>query len=231
MSPIFRVFDTETTGFDPDQDAVVEIAAVDVQDGQVVDSREHLVNPEIEIPPVASAVHHIVDKDVEDAPRLSEVWPAYRPGEGVVPVAHNAAFDARFLGQEPHDWICTYRLASHLWPDAPGHSNQVLRYHLELTVPGADGLLAHRALADAYVTAALLGPLLQDAQEAGLNTVADLRRRCWEPIIHSTCRFGKHRGKPWAEVPVDYLRWMVRQGAESWDSDTWATIHYYLGER
>ena len=229
MSPTFRVLDSETTGFDPETEAVVELAAVDVQDGAIVDVKSDLVDPGIPVPPEASAVHHLTSKDLDGYPPLSEVWPQYKPGEGVIMVAHNASFDVSFLGQAPNEWLCTYRLASHLWPDAPGHSNQVLRYWLELSVPGADGLAAHRALADAYVTAAILGPLLEAAREAGLSTVADLRRRCWEPIIQTKCRFGKHRGKPWTEVPRDYLQWMVKQGAQSWDADTWATIHHYLG--
>jgi exodeoxyribonuclease X len=95
------------------------------------------------------------------------------------------------------------------WADAPGHSNQVLRYWIGLdTHAGFDrksAALAHRAEADAYVTAWLLMTLLTVA------TVDQLVAWTQEPRVYPRLTFGKHKGQRWSEVPVDYLQWIGRQ--------------------
>lgn len=69
--------------------------------------------------------------------------------EGAVIVAHNAQFDRSMIPETGRPWICSYRPARHLWPDAQGHSNQVLRYWLDLRV---DAQAAHSAAGDTLVT-------------------------------------------------------------------------------
>lgn len=69
----YRVIDTETTGIDARHDAVVEIAWVDIEDGEVCAEWGSLVAPNMAIPPSASAIHHITDEMVADAPQLAEV--------------------------------------------------------------------------------------------------------------------------------------------------------------
>ena len=69
---VVRVIDIETTGIDPAADAIIEIASVDlVRGGGVTNARSTYVAPGRQIPPVASAVHHLTDEDVRDAPTLA----------------------------------------------------------------------------------------------------------------------------------------------------------------
>jgi hypothetical protein len=71
---LIRVIDIETTGIDPAADAIIEIASVDmVRDGGITNAMDTLVRPTKPIPPGASAVRHIIDEDVTNAPAFSEV--------------------------------------------------------------------------------------------------------------------------------------------------------------
>ena len=94
----FRVIDLETTGTTAD-DAVVEIAAVDLVGDEILPVRADLVRPPIPIPPEASAIHHITDEDVVCAPTLEQALPFYMDTDrsaGVdVFVAHHLAFEAQ----------------------------------------------------------------------------------------------------------------------------------------
>src|SRR5690348_1583641 len=114
-----------------------------------------MMNPGIPIPPEVSAVTHIVDEDLVDKLPDTEVLrevARYIP-ESHILVAFNSKFDASFLplflGRR---WICAYRLARHLYPDAPKHSNQFFRYLFKGSKLNLRGLESHRALADAIVT-------------------------------------------------------------------------------
>ena len=164
MSEHIHVIDVETTGLDPAVDRIVEVAAVTV----ALRPRPHvealaldtLVDPGVPIGPEARAVHHIGDEMVAGAPRFQELIPPLGALARSGPfAAHRAAFDRAFTGSR-RPWICTWRLARHLWPEAPGHSNQVLRYYLGLGVEerfaGEAGIVPHRAAGDALVSAALL---------------------------------------------------------------------------
>lgn len=126
----------------------------------------------------------------------------------IVFAAHNAEFECKFLFPSI-PIICTYKSALRIWPEAPSHSNSALRYWLQdqgliepdhaLTMP------PHRAGPDAYVTAHILKALLVKA--TGREMVAWTK----EPRLLPTCPIGKFRGKPWAEVEVGFLDWMLRQ--------------------
>jgi exodeoxyribonuclease X len=238
---IISVLDTETTGLVPGD--VVEIAKVDVQltdedtnTWAINDRRSALVRPSCPISYEAMACHHITNEMVEvtdlenpgsgDGMR-SDVMSWFDSVSPFAPVvaAHNAAFDRQFLPElADRKWICTYRCALHLWPDAPSHSNQVLRYFLGLDVsdmPTEAGATPHRAMYDAWVTAKLLQRMLSD------HSVEELLRLTVEPVLLGTCKFGnKYRGRQWADVPADYLRWIARQ--DDMNPDVLHTARYYL---
>lgn len=223
MTELIRVFDVETTGIDPKEDRVVEIAACDVTiyGLDVTPIASYLVDPGRPIPPVASAVHHITDEHIAEAQAalFGEVWPNLYDPAITFYAAHNCEFEQGFMPSPAGvEWICTYKCALRAWPDAPGHSNQVLRYWLglddEIDFVRASASLAHRAGPDAYVTAFLLAALLSD----GERTVADLVAWTKEPKAYTTMSFGKHRGVKLAEVPADYLQWL-RDGRHDMDAD------------
>lgn len=217
------VIDTETTGMGPD-DQVIEWAGV-WPGGQT----SFLINPTVPVSVEARAAHHITDKMLEDA-LTAEEWRSplekHLSAHGT-PVFHNAEFDIRMIKQTwpgiviaPH--ICTYRVALHLWPQAPRHSNQVLRYWLNLDVQ--IDLPPHRALADAIVTAAILDKMaavtVDEVRMLELTTM---------PVVLHRVRFGKHVDWLWSDVPHDYLRWILRNG--EFDSDIIYTAKHYLENR
>lgn len=93
------VFDLETTGRDPENCAIVEVAAVKVEGGKIVEEFQTLVKPPIPIEPQAEKVHHISMEDVKDAPSWEEVWPKFKEFIGAnLLIAHNGyAFDFRIV--------------------------------------------------------------------------------------------------------------------------------------
>ncbi|WAH39251.1 3'-5' exonuclease [Alicyclobacillus dauci] len=150
------VLDTETTGIDPAVDKVVDISLVEVSRNGIKPLYNTLIHPNRDIPPTASAVHHITLKHVADKPLFEEVWPTVMGYlEDAVIVAHNAQFDRAMIPETGQPWVCSYRLARHLWPDAPAHSNQVLRYWMNLDI---EAEAAHSAAGDTLVTAHVLPP-------------------------------------------------------------------------
>jgi exodeoxyribonuclease X len=230
-SAVFLVVDTETTGLNPSEDRVCEVAGVRTSLAGGEGRRfEALVNPQRSIPPEASAIHHLTDLDVAQAPNLEVVMPLLTWDPFDCWGAHNAAFDFGFLPHLNKPVLCTLRLARKLLPDLPKHANQYLRYAIPLAVPSAKGLPAHRALADVMVTAALLHHLLGEARrlQPQITTVEDLVAFSSQPVLLKTCRFGnKHRDKPWSQVPKDYLAWMLRE-VQGMDADTRFTVEHWM---
>lgn len=202
-----RVIDLETTGQGFADGGVVEIGWQDVApggDGWALRGGPgaRLVQPGNPISPATSAIHHIVDEDVADAPLWPDMAPeVLRAMPGPAPLAlaaHRASFEQRWCRPALSGaarWICTYKCALRIWPDAPTHSNQGLRYWRRPA--GLDrgvGLPAHRAGPDAYVTAHHLRDML---------AVADLQQLlAWsdEPALLVKVPFGPWRGRRWREL-------------------------------
>jgi DNA polymerase-3 subunit epsilon len=176
----FVVTDTETTGTTAETNRVIEIGAVKVENGTVVDRFQRLVNPQRSIPGRITKLTGITTGMVFDAPTIDEVLPAYLDflGEGIL-TAHNLSFDKGFLdaelkrvGRDPlsNETLCTVRLARRLLPglDSKGLSRLVQFYDVDV-----DG--RHRALGDAEATAEILGRFLsQLAFEHEIETVEGL---------------------------------------------------------
>ena len=218
LPKLVRVIDTESTGIEDDAQ-VVEIGSVDWtgSENELGNAKQTFVKPTIHIPATASAVHHITDDMVAEAPAFEDAITQF---EGApIYAAHNAAFDMRMLKIKAH-WVCTYKVAYECFPDAPAYGNQVLRYWLDLApLPEWIGSLAHRALFDAWTTGRLFERLLFE------KTVAEMIEISRRPILLRSFGFGKHVGVPLAQVPRDYLDWMVRQ---DFDEDVVYTARHYL---
>ena len=93
------------------------------------------------------------------------------------------------------------------------------------------GLAAHRALADAYVSAALLRHLVAQivGKDGWPQEILALAKLLDQPLLLKTCGFGKHKGQPWAQVPKSYLQWMLGPGGMTdLDIDTKHTAQHYL---
>ncbi len=211
----YLVLDTETTGMNADTDAIVEVAGTWVvlePTVRIEPAFDRLVNPQRPIPALASAVHHLTDSDVADAPTWDAVWrtvvqPALDQAD--VAVAHNAPFDQKFLPGVDAPWLDTLRAARRCWPDAPAHTNQVLRYWLGLAVEAPH---PHRAGDDTRVTAALLVRFLDAVSQKDMSvdaTVEDLLDWIAAPLAVAYMPFGKHRGVPLSDLPKDYIHWAL----------------------
>lgn len=212
MTGLIRVTDYETTGTPEVAEAeIIEIGTCDLLLDGMVMGREwsSLVRPVGPIPPETRAVHHISPAMVKDAPQLREVMePAFYDGmeSGGIMAAHNADFERHFTPDKTLPFICTYKCARIVWPDAPSHGNQALRYWLGFDeMPDFDPVKAdppHRAGPDAYTTAFLLRELLKH------KTVPQLLEISKYPAVLKTMNFGKHKGMTFAEAPTDYLEWL-----------------------
>jgi exodeoxyribonuclease X len=214
MTMRMRVIDIETTGGSPSE--IIEIAAVDVvsADGgwRPTPPRSTLFRPQGPISFHAMAIHHLTSEDfADDLPPCSEgllkdfVVSNERPD---FLIAHNAAFESQHIPATVTDgleWICTVKGARNAWPDAPGYSNQLLRYWRGLKLDPALAMPPHRAGPDAWVTAHILIDLLRTV------SVDDLLGWTQAPRRLDRVPFGRYRGRDWTIPPSDYLRWLVSE--------------------
>jgi len=166
------VIDFETTGLAPNGGGrATEIAAVLVRNGQVVDSFQSLMRSGAWVPPFIQQLTGISNEMLADAPASEAVMRDVARFTGGCPlVAHNAAFDRGFwqaelarAGCEPdpaHEFACTVLLARRLYPEAPNCKLGTLAQFHQLPDTGR----AHRALADAQMTAHLLLRMQRDLE-------------------------------------------------------------------
>lgn len=232
MPETVTFFDLETTGVDVATSHIVEFAALkyawplDIMRDSVL----CLVNPGIPIPPEASAVHHLVDANVAGATTEAELAEKLDLlGEHLIPDAvcgHNiAAYDlpisqARLHWPDPGVPVLdTMRLAQHVWPDLPSYKLEVLAYRFDLhpseelvqeiswhvggVQPGS-----HSAGYDCLLCVNLLRRIVA---ESGVDTLAGLEELSASPITVRTMRFWKHSGQPVADLPRDYVAWLLKQ--------------------
>ncbi|HBR1930733.1 TPA: exodeoxyribonuclease X [Klebsiella pneumoniae] len=216
---MLRVIDTETTSF---EGGIVEIASVDIEFGAICNPMSDFVRPPEAIGFEAMAIHHITEDMVADAPFISEVIGRYLGAS--VYVAHNAAFDKGKLPQIDAPWICTLKLARKLYPEFESHGNQYLRYRLGLKPTLPEGLYAHRALYDCYVTAELLMYMGREAQW----TIREMREISASPSLLYRMRFGKHKGKTFEEVAAEDKGYLRRLLGTDLDEDMEFTVKHWL---
>ena len=181
------VIDFETTGISPGQGArATEIAAVLVQDGQIVGRFQSLMNSGAWVPPFIEQLTGISNAMLRAAPPARAVMREVAQfTKGCPLVAHNAAFDRVFWRTElaladcepdvAHAFVCTVLLSRRLYPHADNHRLGTLAKLHALPSAGR----AHRALADAEVTANLLLRVQRDVQQRYADT---LRTR---PVSHA----------------------------------------------
>jgi len=167
------VIDFETTGLGPTQGGrATEIAAVLVQGGRIVGRFQSLMNSGAWVPPFITQLTGISNEMLRSAPPARAVMhEVARFTRGCPLVAHNAAFDRGFWlaelaraeceADEAHAFACTMLLSRRLYPHADNHRLGTLAQLHALPSAGR----AHRALADAEVTAHLLLHLQRDVEQ------------------------------------------------------------------
>ena len=213
-SPRVRVIDTETAGQRLPDDAVIEIGSIDLDlaSGETQDPMETLVDPAgVPIHPAARTGAPDHRRDAGRAPPFAEAIRRFAGAETYA--AHRASFDRPRLGLKGR-WLCTWKLALRAFPDQRAHGLQTLVKRLELPVAVPEDSHAHRALYDAVCTAALLKAIASVLMPR-CDGVADFLDRAETvskaPGLLRRLRFGQHKHKPIAEVPADYLEWILRE--------------------
>ncbi len=177
-SSTFVVFDLETTGFSPARDRIIEIGAVKVRDGKILERFSTFVNPLIPIPPQIEMVTNISDDMVEDAETIETVLPRFVEFVGdAVLVGHNVAFDVGFINQNcrnlglvvDYTTIDTMGLSRHYFPLQSNHKLDTLAKTLGVSLEGH-----HRAVNDAECTAEIFLRFLPYMDRDGILTMSEL---------------------------------------------------------
>ena len=225
---MYIFLDTETTGTGP-EDRLCQIA-YKTEEGLVVDE---LFNPGRPIAIEAMAVHHITNEMVAEQPPFKGS-PAYKQletllsdGQAIL-VAHNARFDLDMLRREGIQIdraICTYKLTRYLDKEGsiPQYNLQYLRYYLKLDIDA----VPHSALGDILVLEGLFRRIrAQFEPNKEADAAEEMLKISREPVMVARMPFGKHKGKKMAEVPPDYLEWLLTTDL---DEDLAYTARHYLG--
>jgi ATP-dependent DNA helicase DinG len=180
MMPIVAL-DLETTGLDPQRDAIIEIGAVKFDGNRIENEFNLLINPGRHIPEFISGLTGISDDMVRSAPHIREALPELADFIRDFPIlGHNIKFDLSFLHKfklfELNDIIDTYELAAVLMPAASRYNLGALGQQLGIPLPAT-----HRALDDARVTAAAYQRLFAQALELPIELLSEIVNNC-EPI-------------------------------------------------
>jgi DNA polymerase-3 subunit epsilon len=173
----YVIFDTETTGLDPERDEIVQIGAVRVVNGRIVEGERYdtLVNPGRPIPPGSTKVHGISDDMVVGAPGVAEAVRGFHAfAKGAILVAHNAPFDLAFLRRGApaglafdHPVLDTVLLSAVLFGGSATHTLDALADRLAVDIAGN---LRHTAIGDAVATAQVFTACLAMLEGRGFGT-------------------------------------------------------------
>lgn len=176
-------FDIETTGLDPKRARCIEIAAVRIQLGEVIQSEtfSSMVNPDVPIPSSATSIHGITDQDVADAPEFRTAIQQFAKWAGPsVFVGYGSDFDLAVLQMEHQrlKMLWTPSRTLDLFPLIPLLKLRLGNYGLETVAEklGIDTSNRHRALADAKMTAEVFIALAPHFKKVGISTLAEAER-------------------------------------------------------
>lgn len=204
-------YDTETTGVRAEKDRIIEIAAYDPLNNRTL---ERLINPRMPIPAEATAIHHITNEMVADAPTFDIVAKElceFCEGEVVLIAHNNDGFDYHFLKAEferndmalpSWKFFDTLKWARRYRCDLPRHTLQFLR-----EIYGIEANNAHRALDDVIVMHKVFMNMTDDLSIEEAYALINKPKE----IHHMP--FGKHQGVPLKNLPKDYLTWLAGSGA------------------
>ncbi|WP_097014955.1 PolC-type DNA polymerase III [Anaerocolumna aminovalerica] len=176
----YVVFDIETTGFGPVKDKIIEIGAVKVVEGKIVDQFSTFINPEVPIPYEIIDLTGINDEMVMDYPTIDIILPQFLEFcKGCALVAHNASFDVSFIAKKSEELgiktdftvIDTVGLARILLPE-------LNRYKLNIVAKALDISLEnhHRAVDDAGATAEIFVKFVAMLREQGVQFINEINK-------------------------------------------------------
>ena len=178
----YVVFDVETTGLSNQYDQIIELAAVKVKDGEIIDKFERFSNPHEKLSETIINLTHITDDMLVDAPEIEEVLTEFKEWVGdAIFVAHNASFDMGFIdtgyerlgfGPSTNGVIDTLELSRTINTEYGKHGLNFLakKYGVELTQH-------HRAIYDTEATAYIFIKIVQQMKELGVTNHKDINKK------------------------------------------------------
>lgn len=225
----FVCIDCETTGLDPKQDRIIEVAVARFTLDEVFENIEHLIDPECLIPESSIAIHHITQEMVAGKPKIQAVLPHLLEmiGKHII-VGHGVGFDMEILASAAdragipcslrnNTYIDTLRMAR-FYGESPTNSLEQLRRHFNIELEGA-----HRAMSDVIVNIEVFRFLAK--QYKSVDQLFEVLSR---PILMKTMPLGKHKGRLMKEIPVEYLQWAANK---DFDRDLLFSIRSELKRR
>lgn len=225
----FVCIDCESTGLDPKNDRIIEVAAVKFTLDATLGEFESLIDPQVEIPANSIAIHHITQEMVQGKPTIDKVLGELFELIGPHPlIGHGVKYDIDILAHhaERCNMPChlrqnlffdTLRLAR-LYGESPSNSLETLRQHFNIAEEGA-----HRAMSDVVVNIQVFKKLSQH-----FRTLEQIIEALSRPIQMKNMPLGKHKGRPMKEIPVEYLRWAANQ---DFDDDLLYSLRSELNRR
>lgn len=189
----YVVFDVETTGLSAVYDTIIELAAVKINNGEIIDRFEAFANPHHPLSQTTIELTGITDDMVKDAPEVDDVLRDFHKWTGdSILVAHNASFDMGFLNQgyskidypkASNAVIDTLELARFLIPELKNHRLNTLSKHLDVELTQH-----HRAIYDAEATGYILWKLVKQLLERDITNHNELNNHMGEGNAYQRSR-------------------------------------------
>lgn len=209
------ILDTETHTLNG-QPIEIAYAPIEVENGKLTLDKsklfDQLYSVDEPISFAAMAVHHILESDLIDRPHYSSFT---LPTDTHYIIGHNVDYDIRAIEKCGVDTrsikaICTLALARRVWPDAEAHNISALIYMISKGSEKAREMIkkAHRADMDIILTANIL---MHIVHQLNINSIEELYAASEDARIPRSINFGKHRGTNIADLPADYIQWLLRQ--------------------
>lgn len=197
VADTYVIFDVETTGLSAAYDTIIELAAVKMRNGDVIDRFERFADPHRPLPAKIKELTGITDEMLVGAPELSDVLRDFKSFiEGTTLAAHNARFDIGFLqagfrkfnlGEITNPVIDTLEMARNFVPGLKNYKLNTLCAHF-----GIELVSHHRAVYDAEATGHLLWRMIRDLRDKGvkdqlqLNEMRDVKDLHRQRPFHAT---------------------------------------------
>jgi DNA polymerase-3 subunit epsilon len=226
---IFICLDCESTGLDPTQDRIIELAGALFMFEKILHQMESLINPDCDIPKTSQDIHKISQEMIIDKPKIKDILPTFlKMIDGHILVGHGIGFDIALIAAEAQrnqipckiqeaPYIDTLRLAR-LYGESPVNSLAKLRQHFNIEEQGA-----HRAMSDVLVNIEVFKYLARP-----YKTTDMIFKTLAKPIKLRAMPLGKHKGRRFEEIPLEYLLWAERK---DFDQDLLYSIRLELRNR
>ena len=173
-------FDIETTGLSADECKIIEIGAVKIKNGEILEEFDMFVNPECDIPPKITELTSITNEMVADAPTIDVVLPQFFAfiGDKML-LAHNADFDTKFIRKAARDlglpftnpYLDTLALSRFLNTGLNNHKLDTIARFYEL-----DDFHHHRACDDAAILAKIFFCMVEKLHKIDIKTFSQINK-------------------------------------------------------